>query len=562
MPEKRTLIIHPFILAIYPILFFYNLNKHELWFSETLTPITVSLVATLLLIFFFKILFKEILRAGMLTSLILVLFYFYEAIYTEIAGSEIGGQVLRLDPNLFLSYGLFLSLSVSVLHFWKNGYQETTKALNVVAVVLITFPLLGLVKHQISTQSIELFSQTQSDSAIPDDFNYTGPKPDIYYLILDGYLRDDVMNHYWRFDNSEFIKFLTNRGFYVAPKSRSNYPSTGLSLASSLNMEYLPTNLDVDTAEHSNNLPFIEAIGENSVTNLLKSMGYLYVHLSDDAVDSKKSDTADIVITNRKYISFFSQYLLSKTIFKSLGFHSLDAVQSKRNNILYGFNKLEEIPKIKEPTFTFAHFLMPHSPQAFDKNGNIPIQSDNNPDLYFGEILYANKKIQNLVDHILENSETPPIILIQGDHGYLVTASNRPNFDQAKKSYSNLSSYYLPGKGKDKLYETITPVNSFRLIFDHYFGTQFGLLEDKSFFPISYTSTRKLIPIPDEDLLGNGPSAWVDSLKQAILEKPDFAEAHAMLGSYYAELNRFPEAKASREIIILFQESGISFSFL
>jgi tetratricopeptide (TPR) repeat protein len=547
MPEKRTPIIHPYILAIYPILFFYNLNKHELWFSETLIPITVSLVATLLLIIFFKIIFREISRAGILTSLILVLFYFYEAIYTEIAGSEIRDQILRLDPNLFLSYGIFLVLSVTGLYFWKKGYRETTKALNVVAVILITFPLLGLLKHQISTQGIELFSKTQSDSAIPEDFNYIGPKPDIYYIILDGYLRDDVMNQYWRFDNSEFIKSLTNRGFYVAPKSRSNYPSTGLSLASSLNMKYLPVDLEVDTTEHFNNLPFIEAIGENRVVNFLKSMGYLYVHLSDDAVDSKKSDPADIVITNRKYISFFSQYLLNKTIIKSLKFHSLDAVQSKRNNVLYGFNQLEEIPKIKEPTFTFAHFLMPHSPQAFDKDGNIPTQSDNNPDLYFGEVLYANKKIRHLVDHILENSETPPIILIQGDHGYLVAASNRPNSHQAKKSYGNLSSYYLPGKVKDQLYETITPVNSFRLIFDHYFGTQFGLLEDKSFFPISYTPTRKLIPIPDEDLLGNGPSAWVDSLKQAILERPDFAEAHAMLGTYYAELNRFPEAKASVE---------------
>lgn len=535
-------------MAIYPILFFLNLNKHELWFSETLAPMAVSLVATLFLLVFFKIIFKKTMKAGIFVSLILILFYSYEAIQTGIEGNHLADIILSLDPNLFWSYGVFLVIFASGLYFWGGKNNRITEFLNVMSVVLITFPLYGFVNHKISTRGSVLFLPTQSDqTAIPENFKYTGPKPDIYYIILDGYLRHDVMNEYWEFDNSGFIKFLTNRGFYVAPKSRSNYPNTGFSLASSLNMEYLPIDLGFDTAHQVNNIPFIEAVGGNRVVKFLKSIGYRYVHLSDDAADSKKSDHADIVITNRNYISSFSQYLLSKTIFKNLKFHSLDAVQAKRNNILYGFNKLEEIPKMDGPTFTFAHFLMPHEPQAFDRNGDIPVEGGNDVEKYFDEVLYANKKIRYLVNHILENSETPPIILIQGDHGYLVTASNRPNADQAKKSYSNLNSYYLPGKGKEKLYETITPVNSFRLIFDHYFGTQFGLLEDKSYFPITYTSARKFVPIPNENLLSNGPSAWVASLEQAVLKNPDFAEAHAMLGTYYAALNRLPEAKASAE---------------
>ena len=269
---------------------------------------------------------------------------------------------------------------------------------------------------------------------------------------------------------------------------------------------------------------------------------------------------ADIVITNRKYTSFFSQYLLSKTILKKNKFFSLNAVQDKRDNIIYGFNKLEEIPKKNIPTFTFAHFLMPHSPQAFDENGGIPIQSTPAVEKYFNEVLYANKKINQLVDYILANSEKPPIILIQGDHGALAQAAKIPNTTQIKKSYSNLSAYYLPGTGKDKLYESITPANSFRLIFDHYFGTQLGLLEDISYYSIPHTfwsakfsrpkessGARKFISIPDEDLLFHGPSAWTNSLEKTILEKPDFVEAHIMLGKYYAESRRFPEAIAAWE---------------
>jgi len=45
-----------------------------------------------------------------------------------------------------------------------------------------------------------------------------------------------------------------------------------------------------------------------------------------------------------------------------------------------------------------------------------------------------------------------------------------------------LNAYYLPRGGQDLLYENISPVNSFRLIFDYYFGGNFGLLEDGSYF--------------------------------------------------------------------------------
>jgi tetratricopeptide (TPR) repeat protein len=360
-------------------------------------------------------------------------------------------------------------------------------------------------------------------------------------------MRDDVMKEFWGFDNSAFVKSLESRGFYVAPKSRSNYQQTVFSLASSLNMDYLPIDLEIDTIHQINNFPLIEAIAENRVVNFLKSIGYLYIHLSDDAAETKKNGQADIVIANRKHISSFSRYLLNKTILKNIKLASLDRVQVKRNNILYGFKKLEEIPKIDRPTFTFAHFIMPHEPQAFDENGNIPDPATPASEKYFDEILYANKKIEHLLNSILAGSDTPPIILIQGDHGYLTTASTRPNAAQIKKGYSNLSAYYLPGIMKDKLYKTITPVNSFRLIFDYYFGTQLGLLEDKSYFSTTYTFARKFISIPNEDSLSNGTSAWIKSLKQMILERPNYPEAHTMLGTYYAKLKRFPEAMAAWE---------------
>ena len=47
---------------------------------------------------------------------------------------------------------------------------------------------------------------------------------------------------------------------------------------------------------------------------------------------------------------------------------------------------------------------------------------------------------------------------------------------------SILNAYFLPGVGPGVIYPAISPVNSFRVIFDQYFGTEFGFLEDMNFF--------------------------------------------------------------------------------
>ena len=68
----------------------------------------------------------------------------------------------------------------------------------------------------------------------------------------------------------------------------------------------------------------------------------------------------------------------------------------------------------------------------------------------------------------------PPVIILQGDHGY--GDANLPY------RLRNLNAYYLPGDGKKLVYPSITPVNSFRLIFNAYFGGKYAMLEDKSYF--------------------------------------------------------------------------------
>jgi len=63
--------------------------------------------------------------------------------------------------------------------------------------------------------------------------------PDVYIIILDAYLRSDVLKTTFNLDNGAFIETLTKMGFYVPSCSMSNYAYTPLSMASFLNMEYV-----------------------------------------------------------------------------------------------------------------------------------------------------------------------------------------------------------------------------------------------------------------------------------------------------------------------------------
>ena len=102
------------------------------------------------------------------------------------------------------------------------------------------------------------------------------------------------------------------------------------------------------------------------------------------------------------------------------------------------------------------------------------------------------------IDRILENSDTPPIIIIQGDHGpgaYLKWSSaEKSNLDER---FGIINAYYFPEGDQGWLYPSITPVNSFRIMFNRYFEGEYPLLEDESFFS-TWRKPYKFISVTEQ----------------------------------------------------------------
>ena len=95
----------------------------------------------------------------------------------------------------------------------------------------------------------DIFSDVEERVTIKNEWQGKENPPDIYYIILDEYPNNESLKKNYGFDNTEFLTFLENSGFYVVNNSFSNYPTTIQSLSSSLNMEYLDvltTGVDVN----------------------------------------------------------------------------------------------------------------------------------------------------------------------------------------------------------------------------------------------------------------------------------------------------------------------------
>jgi hypothetical protein len=121
---------------------------------------------------------------------------------------------------------------------------------------------------------------------------------------------------------------------------------------------------------------------------------------------------------------------------------------------------------------------------------------------YHDQALFVTKQLQKAVDAILLNSPTPPIIIIQGDHGYEAKVDDSPYTNQDYRDrMAILNAYHLPAGAAKKLYPSISPVNTFRLIFSHYFNANLPLLPDKSYFsseahPYDFINLQNILATP------------------------------------------------------------------
>ena len=487
---KKVYLAHPFLFAILPAIFLWEQNFGEVSLREVLLPLFTLLVFGGFVWGVLWILFRNLEKSAIISSIILIITLSFGYIYNIFFyNSFIQVRFLWTFLILFLIFATLLFLIKNT----KKDLLNVNKSLTIATGVFILISL-----FQVTLGYYNEYVHVQHDSTVVaiNTNEEINKLRDIYYIILDGYSSPEVVRDVMGLEEEDdVVDFLEEKGFFIADKSRSNYPLTLWSLPSSLNMQHLE-----DPSADRRHFTMAE---DHNVKDFLKSYGYKYIHLGDNAF-TYFNRYADENI-NPGILSPYQSALWINTVFKplqdmsgirlgvlayKLGF--LESQLTDAEIIKFKLKKLSEIPNREgQPIFTFAHFLVLKDMDIFGKSldgvNNDPVKN------YLENILYINKEIEKLVDILLKNSDREPIIIIQGDHGFpfwlnqnLIEEFAQP--DRAKKlivpgkySFPIFNAYYFPDGGDELLYNTISPVNTFRILFNYYFGQNFDLLDDVSY---------------------------------------------------------------------------------
>ncbi|TKJ31121.1 MAG: hypothetical protein CEE40_02370 [Chloroflexi bacterium B3_Chlor] len=501
---KKSLVLHPFLFAAFPVLFVFAHNMDQIRASMVPGPIVFTTFAAFLCWSLLSLVLRDGKRAGLIVSLFFLLFFSYGICHLAmkvLAARLLGRSTIVTPGHILIPWAILFALGTYSFAKTDRNLHNLTSIADIVAGCLVAVCVINIGAYELRSMSAWRGNGNTVDIETQPTYQEAGVLPDIYYIVLDGYARADVLEEIYDYDNTEFLDYLTAKGFYVAHESRSNYCMTLLSLASSLNSTYLDGLAQQIGGEYRGAGPVAGMIGDSKVFRFLRSHGYEIVAFASGYAGTEVGN-ADRYLAHRWYPDEFQVALINMTPLPVVLNALYDMHDWHRERILYTFEHLPDASELPGPTFVFAHIIAPHPPFVFGPNGERidpelqfvladgshligkrGMTRDEYVAQYRGQLMFVNTQVRGAVDAILSTSQRPAIIVLQADHGPgSMLDWDDPDNANVEERLSVLNAYYLPGGGETHLYPGITPVNTFRVIFNHYFDADLELLEDESYF--------------------------------------------------------------------------------
>lgn len=394
---------------------------------------------------------------------------------------------------------LTATLFTVFLKKYKNGFVRLFTYLNILFFVLILFEISRFTIYTIKTKPGDLLIDSRFNafnSFKPAEQKNDTSKPDIFLLIFDAMPSSKALKQDIQFSNLELDTFLLKQGFFIAKEAKSNYEFTVLSVSSMLNMDYIP--IEKIMNESGINIYFrtTSSIIDNSLVRILQKENYRIHQFQPLSIFTNKDWEGNRYFGYMLSMSYFYKTfpgrivrdigwnLLWSKSFENLTKYVYLKGATKRNDDLERTTKLIQTVCNEKcsPKFVYAHFILPHFPIVFTSAGSIRQFNFNDfinerkieKSKFIDQHKFANTMILDLVKYIKEFNRKNTIIIVQGDHGYnSKSGNNDPEF-----VFQNLNAIYFPDRNYENLYPELSPVNSFRIILNKYFSSQYPLLKD------------------------------------------------------------------------------------
>lgn len=478
--------IHLLLLSVFFVLHGYVDFVRILLFMDVLQMLCNYLLATCIVLAFSYFFYRNFSKAAILTFFIMAYHFFFGAIH------DLGKKIL--GGSFFTSYKFILPFSLSILIFLilflrksRFSFYRLHRFLTVLFIVLIVTDLIFLVN--------KLYNLDHSKNSLSQaDFTRcnTCSKPDIYFIVLDGYAGNYTLMNTLNFDNSSFEYELKNKGFHLVHDSKSNYNSTPFSIASTFNVDYLP-GFSAKFENRKDLITSLRMINKNKIAAFFNSEGYKIIshsvfnfhNIGTEANDFTLFAVRGNLIYNQTFLSRvkndIGNYVLTKLHLQPRIDKSVFSVLHY-NNYIYTSLIKEAQESSQSPRFVYTHFVMPHWPCFFSEDGKLNNEeilmdfSKPNTQAYLGYLKYCNKKISTLIDQIFFYTKKKAIIVLISDHG--LREFEKPV--DPKYFFYNLSSIYLPSQNYKAFYDGMSNVNLFRSLLNTQFNQSLPVLKDST----------------------------------------------------------------------------------
>jgi len=453
-------------------------------FTEVLYPglfILAGIVLGTAIVFLFT---RDLLHASLVVFFIGLWYLFFGALHDWIKSIAFL-SFLKSYPVIVTTILLFTIAWIFFLKHRKNLHGKLAAYINLLLLIYCVIDVFLLVNMQVRKPVNPVAGVIKFDAAAVTQ------KPDVYFLLFDGYPGPASLKDSFGFSNESLQRYFDAHAFKALPVF-ANYDLTYFSMASMFNMQYVKNDFDnLHLTQRDFQKRGVE-INQAAIFPIFKSMGYQVNNFSIFEVDDQPA------VSDKNSFLLAHSILLTDKIFhkrlqRDLGDRLGKVIPFWKNEDFYQHdidNKLAEnlllrsvIQKNKDPQFVYAHFMMPHGPYYVDSLGNknpfekiLDYTRWQDKALFISYLKYVNTRIINMVDSIISH-RPGAIVLVMGDHGFRSFSSKTLN---QPFRFDNLCMLRLPDGKFAAMKNRWSNVNLFRYLFNAEFGQKMPYLPDSS----------------------------------------------------------------------------------
>jgi hypothetical protein len=437
-------------------------------------------------------------RRALVYSFVVLSFCFFFGALKDAADSiHVLETIARYKYLLPLCLLAFLALLV-YLRKTANSFRRLTRLISIFVVIIFLIELAHFSFNIVTNKQRRQDFGDLNHSVIKHiGLSSTGTKPDIFWIVMDGYPANSTTRKVWNFNNP-IDSILSSKGFFVADSATSNYNYTHYSIASTLDMVYLDALKNHSVVRYRDIAKGHYSLFNNNVLKLLEKQDYSIKNYAIYNVENYPTggklfdyEAQDLINFQTfwgrvrgdigwNFINIFSKdKVKADSLFQIRQLDQTDSMHDAQlKKTIYA---VEEGSTSVSPQFFMLHYMLPHEPFIYNADGSIRYEQGFNfdPANFIPHLQYTNSVVDSLLNAIFTNyANRNIVIVIQGDHGYKFDEDD-PLFDE--ESCKILYGVYCSDKNYSGWYKSLSSVNSFRLIFNKYFHTGLDLLPDSSY---------------------------------------------------------------------------------